>query len=181
MIPRLAIPGQFHNPRCVSDDPAPDLVHLDLAQSVSLLGAWVDGHVIERLHDEGMTGLRPGHGYFVQRLLTGPATATEMAQALGISQQAASKAVRELVERGYVAFTSDATDRRRKAAALTDRGHRVVSISRTSRAELDARVRAAVGDARFDTALEVLHEAMTAFGLGEAVRARRVRPPAESS
>ena len=154
---------------------------LDLAQTVSLLGAWVDGHVIERLHDEGMTGLRPGHGYFVQRLLTGPATATEMAQALGISQQAASKAVRELVELGYVAFMPDAADRRRKAAQLTDRGHRVVAVARTARAELDGRVREVVGGARFESALAVLHEAMSELGLDEAVRARRVRPPAEES
>jgi DNA-binding MarR family transcriptional regulator len=154
---------------------------LDLAQTVSLLGAWVDGHVIARLHDEGLTGLRPGHGYFIQRLLVGPATATEMAQALGISQQAASKAVRELVDLGYVAFTADAADRRRKVAVLTDRGQRAVAVARTARADLDERVREAVGSTRFDAALSALHEAMTALGLDEAVRARRVRPPAERS
>jgi DNA-binding MarR family transcriptional regulator len=172
----LAIATLFHNPRCVST-----ATPLDLTQSVSLLGAWVDGHVVQRLHDEGMTGLRPGHGYFVQRLLIGPATATEMAQALGISQQAASKAVRELVDLGYVELTTDAADRRRKAAALTDRGHRAVAVSRTARAELDARVRAAVGEERFETALGVLHDAMAELGLDEAIRARRVRPPAETS
>jgi DNA-binding MarR family transcriptional regulator len=154
---------------------------LDLAQTLSLLGSWVDGRVIERLHDEGMTGLRPGHGYFVQRLLDGPATATEMAQALGISQQGASKAVRELVDLGYVAFTTDESDRRRKAAVLTERGRRAAAVSRTARTELDARVRTAVGQRRFESALGVLHEAMTELGLDEAVRARRVRPPTQTS
>lgn len=175
-MPRVASDPGFHNPRCVSPT-----ARLDLAQSVSLLGAWVDGHVIERLRDQGMTGLRPGHGYFVQRLLVGPATATEMAHALGISQQAASKAVRELVDLGYVELASDESDRRRKTAALTDRGHRAVAVARTTRAELDARVRAAVGERRFETALVVLQEAMTELGLDEAVRSRRVGPPPESS
>lgn len=154
---------------------------LDLVQSVSLLGAWVDGHVVQRLRGAGMTGLRPGHGYFVQRLLAGPATATEMAQALGITQQAASKAVRELVDLGYLALTADAHDRRRKRAELTDRGYQAVAVARTARAELEARMRAAVGERRFSTTLGVLEDVMSELGLGDAVRARRVRPPAESS
>jgi DNA-binding MarR family transcriptional regulator len=174
---RLVLDAGFHNPRCVSASP----VRLDLAQSVSLLGAWVDGHVVQRLRAAGLAGLRPGHGYFVQRLLEGPATATEMAHALGITQQAASKAVRELVDLGYVVLAADETDRRRKQAELTDKGREAVALARTARAELDARLRAVVGERRFATALGVLDQAMTELGLEEAVRARRVPPPADSS
>jgi DNA-binding MarR family transcriptional regulator len=141
----------------------------------------VDGHVLQRLRDAGLTGLRPGHGYFVQRLLEGPATATEMANALGITQQAASKAVGELVDLGYVVLSADATDRRRKQAELTDRGRQAVTVARTARAELDDRLRAVVGERRFATTLGVLDEAMTELGLAEAVQARRVRPPADGS
>ncbi len=104
-----------------------------------------------------------------------------MARALGISQQAASKAVGELVDLGYVALTTDDTDRRRKAATLTDRGRRAIELTRAARAEVDGRVRSAVGDDRFATALGVLHQAMSELGLDEAVAARRVQPPSEQS
>jgi DNA-binding MarR family transcriptional regulator len=154
---------------------------LDLAQTLSLLGARVDDHVLSTLREAGMTGLRPGHGYFVQRLLVGPATASDMARSLGISQQAASKAVRELVDLGYAEFTTDDTDRRRKATTLTDRGREAIELTRATRAEVHERVRRAVGADRFETALGVLAEAMSLLGLDEAVRARQVRPPATQS
>jgi DNA-binding MarR family transcriptional regulator len=152
---------------------------LDFAQSLSLLGAWVDGYVIRCLDDAGLDGLRPGHGYFVQRLLTGPATATEMARALGVSQQAASKAVGELVGLGYVALSTDNSDRRRKTASLTGRGREAVRRSRLARAALDRRLRGAIGEAPFATALDALHRAMEELDLATAVRTRTVRPSTE--
>ena len=154
---------------------------LDFAQSLSLLGAWVDDYVIRCLREAGLTGLRPGHGYFVQRLLTGPATATEMARALGISQQAASKAVGELETLGYVALARDESDRRRKTATLTERGHEAVRGSRLARAALDQRVRSAVGETHFAIALDALHRAMEELDLAVAVQTRTLRPPAEQS
>jgi len=154
---------------------------LDFAQSVSLLGAWVDDFVIRCLGEAGLEGLRPGHGYFVQRLLTGPATATEMARALGISQQAASKAVGELVAHGYVALATDESDRRRKTATLTERGHEAVRRSRSARAAVDRRLRSAVGQEPFAIALDALHRAMEELDLTSAVRTRTVRPPADQS
>lgn len=167
----------MHNHDCVSIAPG----HLDFTQCLSLLGATVDDHVVRSLRSAGMTGLRPGHGYYVQRLLAGPATATEMADVLGISQQAASKAVRELVGLGYVSFGVDAVDRRRKVARLTERGREVVALTRAARADLDDRLRAAVGARRFAGALDVLHDALSELGLDEPVRTRTVHPPAETS
>ena len=167
----------MHNHSCVSITRD----HLDFIQSLSLLGAAVDDHVVRSLRSAGMIGLRPGHGYYVQRLLAGPATATEMADALRISQQAASKAVRELVDLGYVSLGVDDADRRRKVAGLTERGREVVALARAARADLDDRLRAAVGDRRFVGALDVLHAALTELGLDEPVRTRTVRPPADTS
>jgi DNA-binding MarR family transcriptional regulator len=169
--------GIIHNYGCVSS-----LLHsLDFAQSMSLLGAWVDDHVLHCLRDAGFNGLRPGHGFFVQRLLSGPATATEMAQDLGISQQAASKAVGELVQLGYVSLTIDEADRRRRTATLTERGQQAVALSRTARRELDGRLRRSVGEPSFTDALHVVHRLMAELGLDAAVEARKVRPPAEVS
>ena len=169
--------ARIHNHDCVSSA----LDSLDFAQSLSLLGAWVDGYVIRCLGEAGFDGLRPGHGYFVQRLLTGPVTATEMARALGISQQAASKAVGELVALGYVALATDESDRRRKTATLTDRGHEAVRRSRRARATLDRRLRRAVGEAQFAVALDALHRAVDELDLAAAVQTRTVRPPTEQS
>ncbi|MGY1830170.1 MarR family winged helix-turn-helix transcriptional regulator [Geodermatophilus sp. SYSU D01180] len=147
---------------------------LDLASVLSLLGAAVDDAVLQALAG---TGLRRGHGYLVQRLLDGPATATEMAAELGVSQQAVSKTLGELAGLGYVGPAEDAGDRRRRPVALTPAGRRVVQVARETRADVDARVRAAVGDERFDACRDVLLTALDVLGLGEQVRRRAVRPP----
>ncbi|MGY1725546.1 MarR family winged helix-turn-helix transcriptional regulator [Geodermatophilus sp. SYSU D01062] len=147
---------------------------LDLASVLSLLGAAVDDAVLQALAG---TGLRRGHGYLVQRLLAGPATATEVAAELGVSQQAVSKTLGELADLGYVGPAEDTGDRRRRPVALTPAGRQVVRVARETRADVDARVRAAVGDERFAACRDVLLDALDVLGLGEQVRRRAVRPP----
>src|SRR4051794_10234323 len=95
MLIELVIPVTIHNYGCVLTQ-SPDL---DLSSALTLLGDRVSGAVLEALHG---TGLRHGHGYLVQRLLVAPATATELAADLGISQQAVSKTLKELLALGIV-------------------------------------------------------------------------------
>src|SRR3954452_20172529 len=106
-----------------------DLPVLDLSSSLTLLGDAVSGIVSEALAG---TGLRHGHGYLVQRLLVGPATASEVADELGVSQQAVSKAVKELVPPGHVEPVADEADGRRRPVRLTARGRRAVATARTA-------------------------------------------------
>jgi DNA-binding MarR family transcriptional regulator len=166
----LDMPTNIHNHGCVNEE----LPALDLAAAVSLLGAAVDGAVLASL--EG-TGLRPGHGYVVQRLLVGPATATEIADELGITQQAVSKAVKELVALGHVTTVVDPEDGRRRPVTLTARGRRAVRTARATRARIDERVRAVLGEEEFAATVASLRTALDALGLGDAVRRRAVRPP----
>jgi len=83
-----------------------DLPAADLISQIAILGAAINRHVAGGLSDAGYAELRPGHGYVVQRLLTGPQQITAMAADLGISQQAVSKNVRDLVRLGFSASPS---------------------------------------------------------------------------
>src|SRR5690242_12245399 len=135
---------RIHNHGCVYDDVLPPL---DLSSALTLLGDAVSARVLTAL--EG-TGLRHGHGYLVQRLLVSPATATEVAQELGVTQQAVSKAVAELVSLGLVETVPDPADRRRRPARLTPSGRHAVASARAARAQVDATLREALGDAAFE-------------------------------
>jgi DNA-binding MarR family transcriptional regulator len=148
---------------------------LDLSSALTLLGDAVSGAVLQAL--EG-TGLRHGHGYLVQRLLVGPATATELAEGLGITQQAVSKTVKELLDLGHLETVPDPTDRRRRPVCLTSRGVEAVERARAARAEVESRVRAALGQERTDRAMADLHAMLGALGLSEDIRRRTVPPPA---
>jgi DNA-binding MarR family transcriptional regulator len=154
-----------------------DPPELDLASMVSLLGAAVDDAVLRALAEAGLHGLRRGHGYVVQRLLVGPTTATELAADLGVSQQAVSKTLKELLDLGYVEPAPDAADGRRRPVALTETGRRAVQVARETRTGIGDRLRADVGREPFEVTQSVLLAALDVLGLGDRVRRRSVRPP----
>lgn len=154
-----------------SADPA-----LDLASLLTILGDAVAGTVLASL--EG-TGLRHGHGYLVQRLLVGPATATEMAAELGITQQAVSKTVRELADLGHVELVVDPADSRRRPVRLTRRGRAAVRRARSARQRLDERIRDGLGEERFDRLVADLAEVLDVLDLRDAVARRAVKPPTQ--
>lgn len=162
----------IHNHGCVK---APDpTTGLDVATMLSLLGDAVDGAVLAALRG---TGLRRGHGYLVQRLLVGPATATQLADELGVSQQAASKAVRELTALGHVEVVPDPPDRRSRPVRLTRRGLDAVETARAARRGVDRRIRAALDEADVEDLRRTLQDVLAVLGLAESVRRRSVRPP----
>ena len=145
---------------------------------VSLGGTAIEGMVLTALGERGLQGVRSRHGFVFQRLLAGPATATEMARTLGVTQQAMSKTVRELVALGYVVETRDPADARRRPVALTATGQEVVDVSRDARRSLEERVRSTVGEERAEVAAEVLAAMLDLLGLSEPVSRRAVPPPA---
>ena len=89
--------------------------------------------IIDELHAElarrGQPDVRPAHGFALQAIGLGGATATETGRRLGISKQAAGKTIDRLEELGYVHRSGDDADRRRKLARLTPRGVEVLALS----------------------------------------------------
>ncbi|MEV4346432.1 MarR family winged helix-turn-helix transcriptional regulator [Actinoplanes sp. NPDC049596] len=154
-----------------------ELPGLDMSSALTLLGDAITQQVLRALDG---TGLRPGHGYVIQRLLTGPATATEIADDLGVSQQAVSKVFRELLSLGHIEVAAAGDDRRRRPMALTATGRHAVETARAARRRLDAQLREALGADRFDTTMAALRTALDALGLADRVRRRAVRPPDEA-
>jgi len=70
----------------------------------------------------GFTGVRPAHGFTFARLAPDGASIAEIGEHLGVTKQAASQLVDELLKRGYVASGPHPRDARAKLITLTDRG-----------------------------------------------------------
>ena len=70
----------------------------------------------------GFTGVRPAHGFAFARLAPDGASIAELADHLGVTKQAASQLVDELVRRGYVRSGRHPRDARAKLVTLTDLG-----------------------------------------------------------
>src|SRR5712691_526299 len=89
--------------------------------------------IVDELHAElaqrGHPDVRPAHGFALQAIGFGGATATETGRRLGVSKQAAGKTIDRLEDLGYVHRSGDDADRRRKLARLTPRGIEVLAMS----------------------------------------------------
>jgi DNA-binding MarR family transcriptional regulator len=91
---------------------------------VLLLGAataLVDG-IDAGVRARGFADVRPAHGYAFARLAPDGATVNELAEHLGVTKQAASQMVEDLVTRGYVERRPHPADARARLVVLTDRG-----------------------------------------------------------
>ncbi|MEU9591955.1 MarR family winged helix-turn-helix transcriptional regulator [Streptomyces sp. NPDC048193] len=95
-----------------------------MALSVALLAA--AGGLTQRIHEgvvaRGFEGLRPAHGFAFARLAPDGATATDLAAHLGVTKQAASQLVDELVRKGYAERRPHPADARARLVVLTERG-----------------------------------------------------------
>jgi DNA-binding MarR family transcriptional regulator len=167
----------MHNHGCVSASLSP----VNFTASLSHIGAALDEQVLIALRAAKLHGLRKGHGYVIQRLIPGPSTASEIAELLGVSQQAVSKTVGELASLGYVRQSVDRRDRRRRQLTLTARGRRAVKVSSAARAALQEQIVAAVGERRLATAEAVLAATAEMLGIAEQIATRSVVPPVDES
>jgi DNA-binding MarR family transcriptional regulator len=159
----------------VTDElPEPDLLSL-----VSIAGAAVDARVLDGMAEAGFDTVRPAHGYLIQRLVVGPQLISAMAADLGVSQQAMSKMVKEMIRLGLAAQHIDAQDSRRRPVTLTDRGRAAVDKARAVRADLEENLRGAAGADDLAAAQRVVGVLLDQLGLGQNVAQRTVPMPGE--
>ena len=95
-----------------------------MALSAALLA--VAGELTQRINEgvvaRGFEGVRPAHGFAFARLAPGGATVTELAAHLGVTKQAASQLVDDIVRKGYAERRPHPGDARARLVVLTERG-----------------------------------------------------------
>lgn len=117
----------------------------------------------------GFGDVRPAHGYAFARLAAGAATAGELAEHLGVTKQAASQLVEELVRKGYLERRPHPTDARARLVALTERGWACTRAADAAAADTVRPWIAALGPERFHALVTDL-AALNALGPGGPIR-----------
>jgi DNA-binding MarR family transcriptional regulator len=158
-------------------DTSDPLERLDLSLAAMFVGLALAEEVQRRLAAEGFADARFGHGFVFQHLVGGPLPIGDLARAMDVTQQRASKATAELEALGYVRREPDLADARVRRIALTERGLAVIEASRRARASILDDLRARLGAERIAGAEAVLREVLRETGADAAVAARRVRLP----
>lgn len=124
-----------------------------------------------------LDGVRESDGYVFQHLVPGPIPVTNLAERLGVTQQAASKAVADLERRGLLVRQPDPEDGRVRLVALSDRGWRAVEGARAARQAMAAEVVALLGADRSERFQHDLADVLDHFGGLEVLLTRRLRAP----
>ncbi|WP_037670369.1 MarR family winged helix-turn-helix transcriptional regulator [Streptomyces griseus] len=111
------------------------------SEALSLTAALlaVAGELTQRIHEgveaRGFEG-RPAYGFAFTRLAPDGATVTELATHLGVTKQAASQLVDELVRKGYVERRPHPGDARARLIVLTERGWACTRAAEEAAAEV---------------------------------------------
>jgi DNA-binding MarR family transcriptional regulator len=130
-----------------------------------------------RLAADGFADARVADGVVYQHLVEEPRSIGALADRLGVTQQAASKAVADLERRGYVVRAPDPTDARSRLVSLTPRGEELIAAARGHRAAIAEELAERLGPRRVESARKLMLDVADALGATEAMRRRRVRQP----
>jgi DNA-binding MarR family transcriptional regulator len=161
----------------VTHDEGVDATDLDLPTLVSLTGPAVVTRLLQRIADAGHVGVKPSHGYVIQRLVEDQPTIGALAESLGMTQQGASKQVNDLEQLGYVERVSDKDDLRVRYVRLTGKGRAVLEAGRQARADLEREVVARVGQRKVNAAKASLVALLDVVDLDQHVATRTVPLP----
>jgi DNA-binding MarR family transcriptional regulator len=124
-----------------------------MALSATLLAA--AGALVARI-DAGVTArgfddLRPAHGFAFARMSAAGATVSELADHLGVTRQAASQLVDELVRKGYAERRPHPDDARSRLVVLTERGRACTRAAEEAAADAVRPWAAELGERRLRT------------------------------
>ncbi len=137
-----------------------------------------------RLGDDVLAQVRADHGddvrfrdgYVFQHLLDGPKSISELADRLGVTQQAMSKQVGDLLRRELVVKHRDPKDGRAWLVSLSDRGLGVIEAGRRARASIARQLVADMGADSMRSLVEDLVLLSETTGAMEHLMNRRLRP-----
>lgn len=99
----------------------------------------------------GFDDIRPAHGFAFARMSAAGATVSELADHLGVTRQAASQLVDELVRKGYAERHPHPDDARSRLVVLTERGRACTQAAEAAAADAVRAWTEALGERRLRT------------------------------
>jgi DNA-binding MarR family transcriptional regulator len=128
------------------------------------------GSLVDAVHAgvmaRGFDDLRPAHGFAFVRLAPDGATVREVGEHLGVTKQAASQLVEELLRKGYVLRRPHPRDARARLIVLSDKGWACTRAAEQAAADAVGRWSEVLGEQR----LAALRDDLTLVARGGALR-----------
>jgi DNA-binding MarR family transcriptional regulator len=105
----------------------------------------MSAEVTAELADRGHPGATPALHFAMQAIEAGASDASALGRALGMTRQAAAKAIRTLEQLGYVERGVDEDDARRRPLLVTERGRSWTALGAAAFERIRGRLEASEG------------------------------------
>jgi DNA-binding MarR family transcriptional regulator len=114
----------------MTEDVVRELGHLTLGTRLKRIGERLQAQT-QRILDAHELPIQAAQFPFLAAIdRLGPLTVGELAEAVGVTQPGATRALAQLAELGYVEIAPAAGDQRRKSVTLTRRGQKLVDVGK---------------------------------------------------
>jgi DNA-binding MarR family transcriptional regulator len=147
----------------------------DFAILVTAASRCIADRLLDVVAAAGGDQMRPSFGFVLRAVAAEEPTVSRLAELLGVTKQAASRLVDDMVELGYLRRSERADDRRRKRLHLSPTGQRIRDKALAESQEMEAELRHRFGAAAVDDLRNVLIGFVESHGGGEELAAQRSR------
>lgn len=144
----------------------------DLSDDVPLarLFAMSFSHCIDHLHaklrERGWHDVRPSFGYVLLAARDSGTTAQDLSRLMGVSKQAMSKLISQMLEANYLSYAKDDGDGRVKRLEITDKGAAMLNTAEAIYLEIENDWAAILGREQLTILRTQLSQALRKFNGG---------------
>lgn len=151
------------------------MIEPDFAILVTAANRCVSDRLVAAVATAGGDRMRPSFGFVLRAVAAEEPTVSGLAELLGVTKQATSRLVDDMVLLGFLQRVDVAGDRRQKRLRLSPTGERIRERALAESREMEAELRRRFGDAKVDDLRELMTDFVERHGGAEELAAQRSR------
>jgi DNA-binding MarR family transcriptional regulator len=151
------------------------VIEPDFAILITAANRCIADRLLDAVATVGGHRMRPSFGFVLRAVAAEEPTVSRLAELLGVTKQATSRLVDDMVTLGFLQRSELPGDRRQKRLHLSPTGERIRVRALTESREMEAELRQRFGDAQVDTLRTLLIDFVERQGGGDELAAQRSR------
>jgi DNA-binding MarR family transcriptional regulator len=151
------------------------VIEPDFAILITAANRCVADRLVDAVASVGGDRMRPSFGFVLRAVAAEEPSVSRLAELLGVTKQAASRLVDDMVTLGFLQRSDSPGDRRQKRLHLSPTGERIRARAHAESREMEEELRRRFGDAQVDGLRQLLIHFVECHGGGDELAARRSR------
>ena len=151
------------------------MIDPDFAILITAANRCIADRLLTAVATAGDDRMRPSFGFVLRAVAAEEPTISRLAELLGVTKQAASRLVDDMVSLDYLQRSDLPGDRRQKRLHLSPTGERIRQRALAESRQMEDELRRRFGDAQVDTLRALLIDFVQHHGGGAELAARRSR------